>query len=266
MRNKTIAAYLKELADKIRLAPEEHDKIETSIKALKDKLILAFFDDGLTKVKRFGSYDRETLLTRKVDSESDVDLLITFDERKWEPQTYLSKLKKFAEDNYPRSDKYQDHPTIVIELNHIKFELTPCVYTAETSSYYEKYAIPKRTDAGIEWIKTEPDDLKKRIAEFTNTKGMLIDLILIFKYWNVINGSVYQTLPVENWMLKCFDQEEGIEYNVFHVIDRLNYSNSDIQNELNRKTKQMVENIELLLEKGMDDYAQMELKKIFPMI
>lgn len=267
MTNTSVLSYLTELSAKLPLPKEERDKIETSLKTIKDKLVLCFFDDGLKEVKPFGSFDRNTLLSRKVDSESDVDILIVFDEKKWEAQTYLNKLKKFAEDNYPRADNYQDHPTIVIELNHIKFELTPCIYKGESAFVYEKYLIPQKENSQLEWIKTEPYGIKNKIEGFPNTKNTLLNLILIFKYWNFVNQAPYKTFTVEEFIIKRFDYEENLDWNFFNAIEYLNNSNpKDSQNSLNQKTKKQRANIELLLDNDMEEYALMELNKILPPI
>ncbi len=265
MTNQAVLSHLITLSAQLVLPTEEKDKIETSVKAIKDKLLAYFADDGLKEVKPFGSFDRNTLLSRKADSESDVDILIVFDEKKWEAQTYLTKLKKFAEDNYSRSDNYQDHPTIVIELNHIKFELTPCIFKDETLFVGAKYLIPKKENSELEWIKTEPNLIKNKIDEFKETKNTLVDLIIIFKYWNFANKSPYKTFKVENFVIDKFDYEEGLDYNFFRIIDRLNYlKDTEAQNDLNRKTKKHKENMELLLENNMEEYALMEIQKILP--
>jgi len=57
------------------------------------------------------------------------------------------------------------------------------------------------------------------------------------------------------------DQEEDITYNFFRVIKKLSYNNSKVQNEVNKNTKGIVENIQYLLERNMDDYALQEMKK-----
>jgi len=43
------------------------------------------------------------------------------------PQTYLDRLRELAEVKYSTSEISQSNPTIVLALNHIKFELVPAV-------------------------------------------------------------------------------------------------------------------------------------------
>lgn len=267
MSKTPLSDYLKALSKQLVLPPEEKDKIDTSINSISTKLSAFFSGEGVKKLKTFGSFDRDTFLSRKVDVGSDVDGLIIFDEKKWEAQTYFNKLKRFAEETYQKSEVYQDYPTIVIELYHIKFELTPCVYRSESFLYTERYQIPQKDGNEVEWIKTEPFSLKDKIENFDTGKTDLRNLILIFKYWNVCNGKLYQSFHVEKFILKHYDEDESIEYNFFRIIDKLDQDNpKETQNELNKRTQDHKAKIELLLENDMEDYAIMELKKILPEI
>ena len=40
----------------------------------------------------------------------------------YKPQTYLSRIKRFAEDQYPRSIVHQDRPSVVLDMHHIRVE------------------------------------------------------------------------------------------------------------------------------------------------
>lgn len=266
MANEIISAYLEGLCRKLKLPKDEKEKIEASVKVIRDKLISEFFDDGLKDVRVFGSFDRGTLLSRKVDESTDVDILVIFDKKKFEAQTYLTKLKKFAQTNYPRSDSYQDHPTIVVELNHITFELVPCIYTPEDFWDYECFKIPKRDGDSIDWIETKPDHYKNKIQGYSDTKEILIKLLLLFKYWNLVNDFPYSTFQVERFVMSCYDSDEDLLYNFYNVIDNLNYSNGDEQNKINKQAKEHIRIIKLLIENNREEYAEMELNILLPEI
>lgn len=266
MKNAAILNHLMQLASKLALQPGEVTRIASSVGKIKGKLEKWFENDGLKEVRAFGSYDRDTLISRLVDTNSDIDIMIVFDEKKWESQTYLNKLKSFAEEHYSKAERYQDHPTIVIEDEKIKFELVPCIYKEETTFFLEKYLVPQRQNSELEWIKTEPDYLKNKLNEFVKTKPTLINLILLFKYWNLSNGSIYKTFKIESFMIDKFDYEEALDYNFFKLIDDLNYSNTDTQNNINRATKKQKDRIELLLDNDMEEYALLEIQKILPAV
>lgn len=265
MTASALSEYLKALIPKLKLKDGENTQISSSLAVITAKLKVFFAEDNLKEIFVFGSFERETLLTRKVDEESDIDILIVFDEKKWEPQTYLNKLKQFANENYQRSEIYQDHPTIVIELTRIKFELVPCVYISAGLFTDAKYLIPKKEKQEVQWIKTEPYLIKNKIAKFPKTKETLMDLIYLYKYWNIVNNRIYSTYSVESFIIINFNYEKDLLNNFFRMIDNLRYNNpTDAQNEASKKAKISRNKIQILLENDMEDYAVLELQKIVP--
>ncbi len=262
--NSQLNQYLQTLSENLSLSVSEKEKIEKSITVLKHKIAQVLFDDGLREVKPFGSYDRETLLSRNIDLESDVDLLVVFDQKRWQSQTYLSKLKQFSLDNYPQSEHYQDYPTIALELDHIKFELVPCIYKAGGFIESEKYLIPSKKGSTLEWIRTEPNEIKEKISKVKD-KDKLIRMILLFKYWNIVNLSSYKTYQVERFVIHHFDSSEPLVDNFFRLIMELSDWNSNQrQIDTNRIAKAHRKNVKTLLEHEMSDYALTELKKMIP--
>lgn len=83
----------------------EHNRIETSIGFL-SRSIKTTFGNDITKVVKFGSYDRSTMLPRCYDSDSDVDIMIVFNHDKCgvKAETYRNWLRNFADLKYSRSD------------------------------------------------------------------------------------------------------------------------------------------------------------------
>jgi len=120
----SVLSHLQNTADSIKIQDSERTAIDTSISSLSSKLS-SYFDNIESKFV-FGSYDRRTILRRSIDANSDVDYMVVFsDGSSWTPQTLMNRLKRFAEAKYSRSEIYQSSPTVVLELNHIKFELAP---------------------------------------------------------------------------------------------------------------------------------------------
>lgn len=121
----SVNSYLTDLASALVLSSTEKDHISTSVETIKTRLSL-YFSTEVEEKKVFGSYVRGTILPRKADDKSDVDIMVVFKNPDgYKPQTFLNRLLKFAEKYYSSSEIYQSSPTIVLELNHIKFELTP---------------------------------------------------------------------------------------------------------------------------------------------
>ena len=134
----SVNSYLFDLGSSLVLSDTEKDKIVTSINAIKANLD-RYFGSSVVEKKVYGSYVRSTILPRKADENSDIDLMVVFNNSEgYKPQAFLNRLKNFAETYYSRSEIYQSNPTVVLELSHIKFELTPA-YLEYGSHYY----IPK---------------------------------------------------------------------------------------------------------------------------
>ena len=70
----TVNTYLKDLASNLVLNGAEKDHIIKSINTINQRLDLYFSD--VTEKKVFGSYVRGTILPRKVDNRSDIDIMI----------------------------------------------------------------------------------------------------------------------------------------------------------------------------------------------
>ena len=110
------------------------------------------------------------------------------------PQTYLDYLNNFAQSSYSRSEIYQSHPAIVLELNHIKFELVP------TISIFGNYKIPNKQNSYQNWISTNPNDLDEAL---TNNQT-LRRLVRIAKIWNAKQGYIYISYELEKWITQQY--------------------------------------------------------------
>jgi len=86
-----------------------------------------------------------------------VDYMVIFENpNNYKPQTLLNYLKNFVNHYYRTSEIYQSHPTIVLELNHITFELVPAkkdilgtVYISSPSSSYEEWCFVHSKNAEL---------------------------------------------------------------------------------------------------------------------
>ena len=88
----SVNSYLQNLASDLVLSDSEKSSITTSINTIKSRLDSYFSD--VTEKRVFGSYVRGTILPRKADSESDVDLMIVFpNPYGHKPQSFLNRLK-----------------------------------------------------------------------------------------------------------------------------------------------------------------------------
>lgn len=177
----SVNSYLQDLGSSLVLSSNEKGSITTSIDTLKSRLTSYFGDDVIEKII-FGSYTRETILPRKADEDSDIDLMVVFkNPNNYKPQSFLNKLKNFAEAKYSTSEIYQSSPTIVLELNHIKFELVPAYV------YYGMYYIPKNSS---EWMYTNPNDFNNKLMECNKNNSYKIKpVVRLLKHWNIQKNS-----------------------------------------------------------------------------
>ena len=189
----SVLSYLTSLASALVLSSDEKQSISTSLSTLSSRLNYWSKSDEISSKSIFGSYSRETILPRIFDEGSDVDYMIVFkNTNNYQPSTYLGWLKDFAEIYYSRSDIYQSFPTIVLELNHIKFELVPAIY-----NLWSGYQIPDNNPFGQSWQYTEPFSLKNKITEANKLNGNIRPLIRILKYWNAKNGKPFASFKLE---------------------------------------------------------------------
>ena len=169
--------YLQDLGSNLVLSSNEKSGITTSINSIKDRLMSYFGEEIIEKIV-FGSYTRETILPRKADENSDIDLMVVFkNSNNYKPQSFLNRLKNFAETKYSRSEVYQSSPTIVLELNHIKFELTPAYVS------YGLYYIP---NGPSDWMYTDPDGFYDKLTQCNvNNAYKIKPVVRLLKHWNI---------------------------------------------------------------------------------
>lgn len=207
----SVLSYLTDRASYAVLSTNEKSSIDTSIATLKNRLAAHFKAEVIKREFRFGSSTRGTILPRALDEQSDIDYMIVFADSQYTPQTYIAWLKRFAEARYGTSEIYQSHPTIVLQLNHIKFDLVPA-----TESWLNGLQIP----AGSSWISTNPNDVNETLETANKNNASLIKpTIRLFKYWNATAGYPYLSFKAEKWITSLFywgcNNQKDYFFNVF---------------------------------------------------
>ena len=192
----SVNTHLTSLASDLVLSANEKASITTSISNLESK-VNAWFGNGVSTHFQFGSSMRGTILPRKADSNSDIDYMIVFNTQDGvkKPQTYLDRLRKFVEAKYPSSNIKQSHPTIVLSLNHINFELVPAVYQFG-------YKIPSSASNWSDWIDTDPSGINKALQDKNIIENYQIKpLVRLVKYWNAQNGHPFASFELEKYII-----------------------------------------------------------------
>lgn len=195
----TVLSHLSGLASGLVITDTEKAGITTSITTLAARLD-SYFQKDITSHILFGSYPRVTILPRKNDSNSDIDYMVVFSTAngQMKPQTYLTKLKNFAEAKYQASEITQSSPTIVLSLNHIKFELVPAIYN-------NGFQIPSPASSLVDWITTDPTGFSKTVTDKnTAEKSMIKPLIRLVKYWNASKGHLFTSYSLEQYIVSKY--------------------------------------------------------------
>lgn len=188
----SVLSHLTRRSSEARLSGAETEAISRSIVALQGR-VNTFFGGQVSAHFQFGSSTRGTILPRAMDPDSDVDYMVVFADATYKPQTYLDRLRRFVERYYQQSEVVQSNPTIVLNLNHIRFELVPAINT-----FYGGLQIPAPATSYQEWMSTDPLGFTRQLNEANVRHGNLLKpTIRLMKYWNARNGYVYGSFLLE---------------------------------------------------------------------
>ncbi|WP_010339474.1 SMODS domain-containing nucleotidyltransferase [Sphingobium yanoikuyae] len=255
----SVLTYLQTRASQAVLSGAENTSINTSISTLATRLN-SYFGANVSRHFRFGSSTRGTILPRAMDEHSDIDYMIVFSEGGYTPQTYIDRLRKFAEYYYPTSAIKQSSPTIVLQLNHIKFDLVPAL-----AGYWAgEYKIPNGTSA---WRDTNPNDFNATLTAKNQAELSLIKpTIRLAKFWNARNGYVYDSYGFEKWIVaQSYTFALNQKSYLFNVFDNL-LANDATQwrNDRISRAKEIVAKVRELEAAEMPYSAEAEIKKLIP--
>lgn len=255
----SVLSFLTATASNAVLSPAEQASINTSIATLQSRMSLHFESSSIKQHFRFGSSTRGTNLPRSMDAQSDIDYMIVFSDSNATPQTYLNRLRTFVEKRYGSSEIYQSSPTIVLELNHIRFDLVPAIV-----GWLGDLQIPNGSGG---WTSTNPNDFNSSLDQANRSNNSLIKpTIRLMKYWNAASGFPFNSFEMEKWIcgMGFWFQSNQKDY-LFAVIDNLSTSFSYAQwinNEIGR-AKDVVAKVRQYEKDDMPASAEKEVKRLF---
>jgi predicted nucleotidyltransferase len=184
-----------------------------------DKNLKEHFSNELSFINVFGSYSRGTILPRAFDKNSDIDVLIGFNTKnsKFKPASYRERLLRFAFKYYPSARILKDHPSIVVELNHINFDLVPGII--DNGVFYDSVEIPDK-DGG--WMETEPAKFNKKLTEAnTSHKSIVKPIVRFLKVWNANEGYPYYSYELESAIVDMNFSGDSFASGLLYAIDNL---------------------------------------------
>ncbi len=260
----TVHSYLSQLSNQCIVRDEQKIRIKISIRSIQQKLNTYFGDDISNQIV-FGSYPRNTILPRKFDNKSDVDLMIVFSDNSFQPQTYLDRLRRFVEANYVRSDIQQSHPTIQLKLNHICFELVPAV----TMFLSDEFRIPSPSSDWNNWMDTEPNEFNNSLlAANKNNANLTKPIIRILKYWNAQNGYPFASYELEQHIVthspSIFLTYKRIDTYFYKIVETLPdfYFGPDWKAKKVSTLKKAIERAQFYENSRKPEYAELAIKKV----
>lgn len=252
----SVLSFLQEQASQAVLSKRENLSIQRSIDALSRRLTEAFGPE-IQEQLRFGSSTRDTILPRSMDEHSDVDYMVVFKSEGLTPQTYLDRLKRFALTNYPKASIKQSFPTIVLELNHIKFELVPAL-----KAFWYDYKI-----AGPEgsWRGCSPSSFRGELTERNQAcHSLLKPTIRLLKLWNAKRGYVYESYLLEKQVVdSSYAFCSNLSQYFFKAIDDLESTGIDWKDGHVRNAKAAIKEVRRLEEGGNSAAAETLVRTLF---
>lgn len=266
----TINSYLTSLANGAITRDQEKLAIQKSISNLELRLRNHFGSQRADSFI-FGSYSRGTILPRNMDEQSDVDYMVIFSDTGLRPQTYLDRLRSFAVQNYQRSDISQSNPTIILDLNHIRFELVPAI-----KSWYG-LQIPARATDYSDWINTNPTDFNEKLVTANQANSNQIKpLVRLVKYWNASCGYPFESYSLEQKIanynygfgLLGLQTSRRLDEYFFQFIQSLDLGWTDPQwkKDAVSRLKQLTAQAQMQERAGNVTQAEATIKKLLPPI
>lgn len=152
------------------------------------------------EVNIFGSWTRNTILPRKYDPQSDIDIMLVFDREihcQQNSESVRAKVKRFADYYYSTSEVHLDAPCVKLEMGHIKSDLVPAIKQV----WLDGYEIPNGSGG---WMDTDPDQLDHKLVTVNKSmEGNVVRRVVrLCKYWNKAKeNSALSSYQLENAVL-----------------------------------------------------------------
>lgn len=254
----SVLSFFSKTASAAVLSLDEQRAIAKSVNTLEERLAQFFPDGAIARKLQFGSSTRGTILPRAIDENSDVDYMVVFSENCYTTTTYLTRLRSFVEKRYSASTVYQSHPTIVLELNHIKFDLVPT-----TDNFLWGLQIPGNDG---NWVRTDPNDFNEKL-ERKNVRynHQIKPAIRLLKMWNAKCGFPFESYQLERQVCNMhFDRAANLRDILFSVIDNLEvrYFSPKWINERLSLARARVAKIRKLELQGLTGLAELEARRL----
>jgi hypothetical protein len=257
----SVATHLSEVAASLVVEDSEGTSIDRSIVTLRSR-ISAWFEDDVTQQLRFGSSTRGTMLPRRFDDASDVDYMVIFaNAADKTPDSVTARLRRFAETAYGTSEIYQSHPTVVLSLNHIKFDLVPAY-----KDWLGTYNIPSKS-AFINWTPTVPNDINSSLDSKNRSKDYQFrPLVRVLKYWNALNERVFDSYELEKFLVGNYFVQSTLKGMFYEAIAdlTLSWDAAEWRRDKLDRAKRLAAEAKMAEDDGLSVTAETTVQRLIP--
>ena len=201
---------------KIELTDAQRLKIKNSHKHLRENILQPL--NYISHTFLTGSYKKKTL----INPANDIDVFIVlkgYSKNNITPNAILNKLKKDLQITYPNTKIRQNKPCIVIEFNHVTFELTPAIEIENDCGEYSEFYIPEMSKNNI-WQKVEnPRVLENSLTQKNQSLDQKLNpLIKMMKKCKVNNNIKTPSFEMEKMAINSLDYFNGFRDGVQHLL------------------------------------------------
>ena len=219
---------------KIELTENQRDKIKTSHKHLRENILQPL--DYVSYTFLTGSYKKKTL----INPANDIDVFVIlngYSKYDITPNAILNKLKIDLQKTYPNTKIKQDKPCIVIEFNHITFELTPAIEIKDYWGGDSEFYIPEMSKNN-RWQKVEnPRILEKALTNANqNLSNKLNPLIKMMKKCKVQNNLKTPSFEMEKMAITQLYSIDNFRDGVQKLLEIYNWYKYDKIIEIKNKS------------------------------
>jgi len=228
----------------LSLKSEEYRLIEKTLHRLESGLNRKW-KKAIEEIIPFGSYSRNTLLPRKYDPVTDIDLLVVITKKyrlkylRNTPMFFRKMLLNHLNALYPNETVREDFPAVRLELDFLIFDIVPALFEYGGKPTKKIYSIPNHD---LKWEPISRENLKKEIAEKNKEFGNNIVryIIRLCKHFNAAWQYPFKSFSLENKILRSSFSSDANLYDTFvNILSQINTNSGDISGEISRILKEI---------------------------
>lgn len=211
----------------------------------------------------FGSFRRDTDLSRSQYRTIDVDYLIVFEDYRQSPQVYMERIRRIVMAHFRKENVLKLSPHVTVQFQQIRFDLVPAVRDS-----LGEYYIPSPASDSQLWIRSSPCSFDLNLLQqHQRLHYQLKPAIRLLKLWNFLAGTVLPPFELEEQILmqpleKTLSLKE-IVFNTFLKL-QLPFKSESWKNHALDRAKRLIQSGIDLEEDHRPTVAEAELRVLFP--